>query len=299
MGLDTEYVWAWVSHFCSAYYVLHYLAFLVFLYVRWLLSTGGIPRTMEEEHWLAELEGSDLLQVGRETQIWGCWALIVMSRCLRWKSLTDLVGGAIGFAKACVCVSLFIADWYLPLYFLGLWVVLFFVTSQPAFETPRRKFVKMDRRKIFDVVFNTVEQDKEAAQVYWFINVWASWQKGGSSKEFNPVFADLSSKYTNDFCKFVKVDAGRMGGQAVIKKLEIDDSALSKHMPSLLLFKNGKEIARLPPKNKDNASYLHEYKQHQIEQYFNVENIHKDTQKRTEKRRADRAKMMAESKKNR
>ena len=173
----------------------------------------------------------------------------------------------------------------------------------------------MDKKKLFDVVFTPQAPETEAAQTYWVINIWASWQKSGSSRKFNPVFAELSAKYSNDFLKFTKVDAGKIGGQPVIKKLGIDDSALSKHMPSVLIFKNGKEVKRLP-ENKKEVSHLHQYTQDQIERYFGFDAIfngtdthshiraplpypspHTETSKKTEKRRAQRRKEDAESKK--
>ena len=127
---------------------------------------------------------------------------------------------------------------------------------------------------MFDIVFTSVDPSKEQADVYWFINVWASWQKSGASKHFNPVFAEFSAKYTNEFCKFTKIDAGRAFAQPVIQKLQIDDSALSKHMPSMILFKNGKEVKRLPEKGKTEVSYLHEYTPAQIARYFDMDKIY-------------------------
>eukprot|EP01061_Rhynchopus_euleeides_P005905 TRINITY_DN15005_c0_g1_i1.p1 TRINITY_DN15005_c0_g1~~TRINITY_DN15005_c0_g1_i1.p1 ORF type:complete len:348 (+),score=134.89 TRINITY_DN15005_c0_g1_i1:231-1274(+) len=291
-----ETVGAWLNHYTQVYYLLHYIAFGLFAYARLELASRDF-RTVEEEKWYDELVGNDMTGIPREKQIWACLGMVVMTRAFRAKSAHELISMAIGFSKACICVTLFIADWYYPFYFIGLWIFIFFVTSEPSFETPHRKFVKMDKKKMFDIVFSPVGQEKEQAQVYWFINVWASWQKSGASRQFNPVFAEMSAKYSNDFCKFTKIDAGRAFAQPVIQKLEIDDSALSKHMPSMVLFKNGKEVKRLPEKGKTDVSYLHEYSPAQIERYFNMDKILEETKKKTATRRETRRKQDAESKK--
>eukprot|EP01064_Diplonema_japonicum_P025341 TRINITY_DN3663_c0_g4_i1.p1 TRINITY_DN3663_c0_g4~~TRINITY_DN3663_c0_g4_i1.p1 ORF type:complete len:297 (+),score=69.51 TRINITY_DN3663_c0_g4_i1:38-928(+) len=291
----SEIALARLQHFLKPYYVAHYMGFALYAYLRWMLENGEIERTEEEMLWYTELTGGDMPGVSREVQIWICWGMIVMSRAMRFKDIGELVGSAFQFGKACVVVSLFIIDWYLPIYFVVLWFVIFCVTSEPSFETPRKKLIKMDKKRMFDIVFTPHEEDTDQAQVYWFINVWASWQKSGASKQFNPVFAELSARYSNDFCKFTKVDAGRINNQTVIKKLGIDDSALSKHMPSLVCFKNGKEVQRLPLMKKE-VSRLHEYSIEQIEHHFGFNKIFEETKKKTDKRKAARRKE-AESKK--
>ncbi|KAJ9455498.1 Thioredoxin-related transmembrane protein 2-like protein [Diplonema papillatum] len=298
MGLPSaDLLQAQMLHYLRPYYVLNFSTFALFGYARWLLANDMLPRTPEEEVWYSDLVGADLSGVSRESQIWLCYVLILVTRLLRYGDFQSLVSSALLFAKAAIFASLFIADWYLPFYFVGIWVVLFLFTSEPSFETPRRKFVKMDKKKMFDVVFQSVDESKEQAQVYWFINVWASWQKSGASKKFNPMFAEMSARYSNDFCKFTKIDAGRLGGQQIVKKLKIDDSALSKHMPSMVLFKNGKEIQRLPVIGRSDVSYLHEYTLEQIEKHFNLPKIAAETKKQTEARRDALRKRSAESKK--
>ena len=271
MRRPSSYGAAYLSHFTKTYYLLHYMAFSVYMYVRWNLSE--MDRSGEEEQWYNELVGPDMSGMSREIQIWGCYCMILVTRGMRYESIAEMVSSAIGFAKPVICVSLFIVDWYLPLYFLGCWMFLFLITSEPSFETPNRRFVKLDATRMFDVVFTPADKEKERSQVYWVVNVWASWQSGGASKKFNPLFAELSAEYSNDFCKFTKIDAGRVNSQPIIKKLAIDDGAFSKHMPSMVLYKNGTEIARLPQKGKKNASMLHQYSREQIVRYFDMERI--------------------------
>eukprot|EP01060_Flectonema_neradi_P015177 TRINITY_DN21856_c0_g1_i1.p1 TRINITY_DN21856_c0_g1~~TRINITY_DN21856_c0_g1_i1.p1 ORF type:complete len:298 (+),score=42.50 TRINITY_DN21856_c0_g1_i1:90-983(+) len=295
MRRPTSLFSSYLSHFTKTYYLLHYIAFAAYAYVRWNLTE--MDRTPEQEQWLGELVGPDMSGMSREVQIWGCYIMILITRAMRFESVTELISSAIGFAKPVICISLFIVDWYLPAYFAMTWIVLFFVTSEPSFETPNRRFVKLDATKMFDVVFTAADKEKERSQVYWFVNVWASWQGGGASKKFNPVFAELSSEYTNDFCKFTKIDAGRVNSQPIIKKLAIDDGAFSKHMPSMILYKNGTEIARLPQKGKKNASRLHQYSKEQIIRFFEMERIKEETMKKTSTRRTALRQQAAEAKK--
>eukprot|EP01062_Namystynia_karyoxenos_P056354 TRINITY_DN47304_c0_g1_i1.p1 TRINITY_DN47304_c0_g1~~TRINITY_DN47304_c0_g1_i1.p1 ORF type:complete len:328 (+),score=143.02 TRINITY_DN47304_c0_g1_i1:91-984(+) len=264
-------------HFLRPYYLLHYVGFIAWFVVRDLLVSDNFGfRSMEEEQWLEELTGDDLSGVSREMQIFVCWFVIVFVRGLKARSITEAVGTALFFGKASVCVAAFIADWYLPAYFLAYWLLLFFVAGEPAFEAPNKKFTKMDKRALAGL-WEEHPAGSDKAQTYWFINVWASWQKAGASKQFNSTFADLSAEYANTFCRFVKVDAGRPQFQEFIKELQIDNSATSKQVPCLLLFKNGKEVQRLPLDNQ--GSYLHEYSRAQLEQHFGIKRIGEQTEK--------------------
>ena len=125
MTMTSEIV-GFVSHYTKLYYLLHYAAFAFFLYARTEIRDRPM-RSLEEQKWYNELVGNDLTGIPRELQIWGCLGMICLSRTFRAKSLHEVIGTALGFSKACICVTLFIADWTWPFYFLAIWIVLFFI----------------------------------------------------------------------------------------------------------------------------------------------------------------------------
>eukprot|EP00756_Hemistasia_phaeocysticola_P005759 Hpha_TRINITY_DN13487_c0_g2::TRINITY_DN13487_c0_g2_i1::g.130799::m.130799 len=265
-------------HYLRPYYLLQYAGFLFWFYARDSLVAGTWGRrTMEEEQWLDDLTGADISGLSREVQIFICWGLICFVRMLKGGGGAGEMGdNMLYYGRACTVVAAFIADWYIPLYLTVWWIALFMFTSEPAYEVPNKKFTKLDRVAL-NALFEPHPADSEKGQTYYFVNVWASWQKAGASKQFNTLFAELSAQYSNSFCKFAKVDAGRGAFQDFVRECKIDTSAMSKQIPSLILFKNGKEIRRLPVDNE--GSYLSAYTREQIERHFDMRKIGEQTQK--------------------
>lgn len=76
----------------------------------------------------------------------------------------------------------------------------------------------------------------------WLITFYTVWNP--TCVSFAPVFAKLSAEYNLENLKFGKVDIGRYPDAA--KKYSVNDSSLSKQLPTTILFKNGKEVIRRP-----------------------------------------------------
>lgn len=96
-----------------------------------------------------------------------------------------------------------------------------------------------------------LEEELESdRRVVWLIELCTAWSP--PCIEFANVFAELSAKYSLNNLKFGKVDLSRSPDSA--QKYKINTSALSKQLPTVVLFKNGKEYMRRPVVN--NSSKL-------------------------------------------
>nr|CAD7395759.1 unnamed protein product [Timema cristinae] len=84
-----------------------------------------------------------------------------------------------------------------------------------------------------------LERDK---RVTWLVTFYTVWNP--SCTNFAPVFAKLSAEYALDNYKFGKIDVGRYPDAA--RKYQINDSSLSRQLPTLIQFKQGKEVDRRP-----------------------------------------------------
>lgn len=89
------------------------------------------------------------------------------------------------------------------------------------------------------------EFEKELAKdkkVKWLIEFYATWNP--DCNEFAGVFGELSAKYANKNLKFGKIDVAR--SPKIADKYNIIASVTSRTLPTLILFKDGREYVRRP-----------------------------------------------------
>jgi thiol-disulfide isomerase/thioredoxin len=84
-----------------------------------------------------------------------------------------------------------------------------------------------------------LERDKRTV---WLIELYTTWSP--PSIEFSSVFSEISAKYSLENLRFGKVDLAR--NAEIAQKYKINTSSLSKQLPTLILFRNGKEFMRRP-----------------------------------------------------
>lgn len=79
-------------------------------------------------------------------------------------------------------------------------------------------------------------------KVKWLIEFYATWNP--DCNEFASVFGELSAKYANKNLKFGKIDVAR--SPKIAEKYDITASVTSRTLPTLILFKDGREFTRRP-----------------------------------------------------
>lgn len=86
------------------------------------------------------------------------------------------------------------------------------------------------------------ELEKKDKRTVWIVVFYTVWNP--ACVNFAPIFAELSAQYNLDNLKFGKVDIGRFPD--VGKKHHVSDSSMSKQLPTVIVFKEGKEWTRRP-----------------------------------------------------
>ncbi|KAK3084536.1 hypothetical protein FSP39_014888 [Pinctada imbricata] len=84
-----------------------------------------------------------------------------------------------------------------------------------------------------------LERDK---RIVWVVCFYAAWSP--QCVNFAPIFSEISSEYHLDNLRFGKIDISRYPEAG--KHFNVDSSSWSKQLPSVILFKDGKEDHRKP-----------------------------------------------------
>lgn len=99
-------------------------------------------------------------------------------------------------------------------------------------------------------LMDELQRDKKIVWIVEFYTVW-----NPACVTFAPVFSQLSAEYTLPNLKFGKVDVGRYPDAG--KQFHVSDSSMSKQLPTVLLFQDGKEAVRRP--NVDSKGKLQKF----------------------------------------
>ena len=107
--------------------------------------------------------------------------------------------------------------------------------------------------------------------ISWLVEFHAAWSP--PCLHLEPTMAALSVKYTTPKLKFGKVDIGRW--PYVGDQHQISTSATSNQLPTLILFQDGKEVARIPHVFKDGSFVKGRYRMKDIVKGFNLDGKYK------------------------
>jgi len=131
-------------------------------------------------------------------------------------------------------VLFFRADPRMGLVYLLLFVLQGVLLPEPTYQGPEN---------ITYFRANGLEDElKRDPRCTWLVCFYAAWSP--SAGNFAPTFAKLSALYNLPNLKFGKIDVGRY--PEVAEKHYINTSALTRQLPSVLMFQDGKEVGRVP-----------------------------------------------------
>lgn len=117
-------------------------------------------------------------------------------------------------------------------------------------------------------LIDELQRDKKSVWIVEFYTVW-----NPACVTFAPVFSQLSYEYSLDNLKFGKVDVGRYPDAG--QKYHVSDSSLSKQLPTVILFQEGKEVLRRP--NADSKGKLQKFvfSNENMKSAFDLDNLRK------------------------
>ncbi|XP_069768906.1 thioredoxin-related transmembrane protein 2-like isoform X2 [Narcine bancroftii] len=115
------------------------------------------------------------------------------------------------------------------------------------------------------------EELRRDGRVTWLVEFYANWSSDCQS--FAPVFADLSLKYGCSGLKFGKADVGRYA--EISEEYKVSSSPLSKQLPTLILFRGGRELIRRPQMDKKGRAVSWTFSEENVIREFDLNELHR------------------------
>ncbi|KAL3856177.1 hypothetical protein ACJMK2_010960 [Sinanodonta woodiana] len=112
-----------------------------------------------------------------------------------------------------------------------------------------------------------LERDK---RITWLIAFYAAWSP--ACVALAPSFAEISAEYQLDNLKFGKLDVSKFS--KVGEKFNVNAGSLSKQLPTLILFQNGKEKERRPFISAKGTVVRFKFTKESIIQEFDLNNLY-------------------------
>lgn len=128
-----------------------------------------------------------------------------------------------------------------------------------------------------------LEKDK---RITWLVTFYTTWNP--ACVTFAPIFAQMSNEYSLDNFKFGKVDIGRLPD--IGKKYHVSDSSLSRQLPTVILFKNGKEVCRRPYSDSKGKLVKFFFSEDNVKAAFDLSHTFKECKDNPIKKKAIKAK---------
>lgn len=166
------------------------------------------------------------------------------------------------YAKLCNVVLWFSCDAVYGIIYIIIAIVHFLVVGEPVYSGPEK--VIYFQGKAFD------DEMANDPQTVWFITFFTAWSPACSS--LAPIFAKLSAEYSLDNLKFGKIDVGRYPDAA--KHYHINDTTFSLQLPTISLFREGKEVERRPCLDAQAKFRKFYFTEDNIKAAFDMNNIH-------------------------
>ncbi|XP_011685898.1 PREDICTED: thioredoxin-related transmembrane protein 2 homolog [Wasmannia auropunctata] len=213
---------------------------------------------------------------GKETEILFFLIIVIMIRTRKTGSVTmiNYLTSSFVYSKIANVLLWFYADVRMGILFALIFTLCGFVLPQPTYQGPE------------NVVYlhgaNGLQEELQRdTRVVWLVAFYTAWNP--ACVTFAPIFSELSAEYALDNFKFGKVDVGRYPDAAA--RYHISDASTSKQLPTLILFKDGKEAERRPYANHKGKLVKFLFSLDNVKAAFDLNDINSDCKKRIGKRK--------------
>lgn len=119
-----------------------------------------------------------------------------------------------------------------------------------------------------DGLLDELQRNKK---VIWIVELYTVWNP--ACVTFAPIFSKLSAEYSLSNLKFGKVDIGRYPDAG--KKFYVSDSPMSKQLPTVILFQEGKEVLRRPCADIKGKLQKFVFSEENMKVAFDLDNLQK------------------------
>jgi len=170
------------------------------------------------------------------------------------------------YAKFANLILFFRVDPRMGLIYLVAFLIQAMLLPEPTYKGPENL-----------VYFRATGLDDELKRdprVTWLVTFYAAWSP--ACINFAPIFSKLSADYGLPNLKFGKLDVGRY--PEIAEKHHISTSALSRQLPSLIMFQDGKEVGRIPAIISGQVQKCN-FKEEDVVNTFDLNNLYVELQK--------------------
>lgn len=169
------------------------------------------------------------------------------------------------YTKIANLILWFYSDVKLGVAYSIMFIITAMLVPEPTYQGPE-KIVYFRTANSLD---DELERDK---RINWVVTFYTTWNPACAN--FAPIFAQLSNEYNLDNLKFGKVDIGRI--PEVGKKYHVSDSSLSQQLPTVILFRNAKEVCRRPYADSKGKLVKFFFAEDNTKAAFDLNNLYKE-----------------------
>lgn len=229
MAPSTSSFWGEVRHLARPYYIVNIVLCLSFIVLKTVRPLCDTLFPVKEDS--CELDM-------RENEVLFFLLIVVMMRSRKTGSTgtaASYLSSGFVYAKVANLILFFRADPRYGLVYLLLFTLQAILLPEPTYKGPEKiTYFRSNGLK--------EELEQRASGVTWIVAFYAAWSP--ASINFAPVFSKISSAYNLPNLKFGKIDVGRYPD--VGEEHHINTSALTRQLPSVIMFQDGKETGRVP-----------------------------------------------------
>lgn len=209
---------------------------------------------------------------GRETEILFFLLIVVMIRTRKTGSVTmiNYLTSAFIYTKVANLILWSYSDFRYGIAFGIIFILAALVLPEPTYAGPEHVTYFRTQNGLDE----ELERDK---RIIWFVAFYTVWNP--SCVNFAPIFSELSNDYHLDNLRFGKVDVGRFPETG--KKYYVSDSSLSRQLPTIICFQEGKEILRRPCADAKGKLQKFFFSADNIKAAFNLNSLYKECREKT------------------
>lgn len=204
---------------------------------------------------------------GRETEILFFLVIVVMIRTRKTGSVTmiNYLTSSFIYTKVANLILWSYSDVRFGIGFAAIFILCAMVLPEPTYMGP-------ENVTYFRTLTGLDEELDSNKNVVWVITFYTVWNP--SCVNFAPIFSQLSAEYHLENLKFGKVDVGRFPEAG--RKYHVSDSSFSKQLPTVILFKNGKEFVRRPHADTKGKLVQFFFSEDNIRATFDLNNLYRE-----------------------
>ncbi|XP_015176333.1 PREDICTED: thioredoxin-related transmembrane protein 2 homolog [Polistes dominula] len=217
---------------------------------------------------------------GKETEILFFLMIVIMIRTRKTGSVTmiNYLSSSFVYTKVANLVLWFYADIRMGILFAIIFILCGLILPEPTYQGPEKIIYLRGASGL-------QEELMRDTKIVWIVTFYTAWNP--ACVNFASIFSELSAEYALDNLKFGKVDIGRYPDAGV--KYHISDASTSKQLPTVILFKDGKEIERRPHADHRGKLVKFLFSMDNVKAAFDLNNVYKECKKNHSKRKEKKA----------